>query len=382
MSGSHKTRHRGQVLTLHWKTALDVESRVVVGPGALDKLADTLAQLSAGKKVLVVAQPGVLPDWTAAAVAALNHAGFTATTLTLADGEAVKGLDSLETIWRELAALKLARNDTLVAVGGGALTDVAGFAASTFKRGVNLVLVPTTLLAQVDASIGGKTAINLGGIKNIAGTFYFPKAVLADPEALAGLPGRQFVSGLAEVIKYALIEKTVAGQSEYRQGPRPLIDLLEMCAGPALDESDPALPGIITASIKMKLAVVGADPYERGLRRALNLGHTLGHAIETVSAHSLTHGEAIAVGMAFALKLSVSRELIDGAAQARAIALMQKCGLPVELPEALDRQALLAAMAQDKKREGESIRFILPAKGLGNVDYAVDLTAEEVGRHL
>ncbi|HEY9870540.1 MAG TPA: 3-dehydroquinate synthase [Candidatus Obscuribacterales bacterium] len=370
--------HRGPVLTLAWNTALELASRVVVGPGANRRLPDVLKQLHSGSRVLLIAQPGAAEHLAEDLRQPLGHEGFDVTAHVVPDGESCKEVEHLLAIWDLLQEHQYDRQDTLVAIGGGAVCDLAGFAASTFKRGLNLCLVPTTLLAQVDAAIGGKNAVNLARGKNLAGTFYFPRAVLVDPLSLATLSSRQFTSGMAEVIKYALIEATVAACTDYTPGPRPLLDVLEEAIGGGFGYEDPALTGILISSIKMKLLVVGADPHESGLRRTLNLGHTLGHALEKVSGYQLTHGEAIAIGMVFAGKMSVRKGLIGSAEFERLRAVLLKAGLPVDVPAGLERRLILDAMGQDKKKQGDAIKFVLPKARLGCVDYGVNISLAEL----
>ncbi|MBS1997524.1 MAG: 3-dehydroquinate synthase, partial [Cyanobacteria bacterium SZAS LIN-2] len=193
----HKTRHRGTVITMNWSTALDVKTRVAVGSGARQKLTNVLAQIGAGRRVLIVCQPSTAVHWLRDIMATLPSEDFQVTTLEVPDGENAKTSEWLLRIWEHLEARGFDRQDTIVALGGGAVMDLAGFACSTYLRGLNLVLIPTSLLAQVDAAIGGKTAINLPTGKNLAGTFFFPKAVLADQEVLSTLPPKQLTCGLA-----------------------------------------------------------------------------------------------------------------------------------------------------------------------------------------
>jgi 3-dehydroquinate synthase len=370
------------VLTVAWNTALELESRVVVGPGANRRLPDVLKQLHTGNRVLLIAQPGAAEHLAEDLRQPLSHEGFDVTAHVVPDGESCKEVEHLLDIWDLLQEHQYDRQDTLVAIGGGAVCDLGGFAASTFKRGLNLCLVPTTLLAQVDAAIGGKNAVNLAGGKNLAGTFYFPRAVLVDPLSLATLSSRQFRSGMAEIIKYALIEATVAASTAYTPGPRPLFDVLEEAIGAGFGYQDPALTGILISSIKMKLLVVGADPRESGLRRTLNLGHTLGHALEKVSGYQLTHGEAIAIGMVFAGQLSARKRLIASAEFERLRAIFLKAGLPVAVPDGLERKLIVDAMGQDKKKQGDAIKFVLPKARLGCVDYRLDISLAELGELL
>ncbi|MGH9549908.1 MAG: 3-dehydroquinate synthase, partial [Terriglobales bacterium] len=223
----HKARHRGPVITMLWTTPLEVKTRVAVGIGARQKLSNNLAQLGAGRRVLVVCQPSTAVHWMRDVLSNLPSEDYQVTTLEVPDGEACKTTEWLLRIWEHLQERRFDRRDTVVAVGGGSVSDLAGFAAVTYLRGLNLVLVPTSLLAQVDAAIGGKTAINLPAGKNLAGTFFFPRAVLADQEILGTLPKAQMISGLGEILKYALIEDTVAKNTDYEKGPKSLLDVCE-----------------------------------------------------------------------------------------------------------------------------------------------------------
>ncbi len=276
----HKTHH-GESLNLNWHTSFDTATRVVVGKGVLAKVPEVLAQLKTGKRVLLLKQPKLFLEEVDALKSVLHAKEFAVDILELPDGEACKSIEQLTKIWDVLYELKFSRQDIIIAFGGGTVTDIAGFAASTYLRGINLITVPTTLLAQVDAAIGGKTGVNFHSGKNLIGNYYFANAVIVDTETLATLPHNQFISGLAEVIKYGFLEKTIANESEYLPGPKPLLDILQNSVGELTWEND-LLAGIIIACIKMKLAVVAKDPHEAGLRRCLNLGHTLGHALESV----------------------------------------------------------------------------------------------------
>ncbi|HEY9784073.1 MAG TPA: 3-dehydroquinate synthase [Candidatus Obscuribacterales bacterium] len=374
----HKTRHKGPVITMLWNTALEVRTRVAVGAGARQKLSGILAQINAGKRVLVLCQPTTAVHWLREVLQAIPSEDYQVTTLEVPDGESCKTTDWLLRIWEHLQERRFDRRDTVVALGGGSVTDLAGFAASTYLRGLNLVIVPTSLLAQVDAAIGGKTAINLPAGKNLAGTFFFPRAVLADPEILSTLPRKQFTSGLAEIIKYALIEETVAKHTDYEVGQRRLFDLLDQLVSNDIDYDDPIVSGLITSCIKMKLFVVGRDPHESGLRRVLNLGHTLGHALEKVADYRLTHGECVAIGIAAATKLSVAQKRITKAEGEKINNLLTSAGLPVDLPPNVDKEKIIASMSHDKKREGETLKLVLPQTRIGTVDYDVSLPMSEL----
>jgi 3-dehydroquinate synthase len=377
----HKSKHRGPVITMNWTTALDVKTRVAVGAGARHKLSSVLAQIGAGKRVLIVCQPSTAVHWLRDMLDTLPSEDFQVTTLEVPDGENCKTSEWLLRIWEHLEARGFDRQDTIVALGGGAVSDLAGFACSTYLRGLNLVLVPTSLLAQVDAAIGGKNAINLPSGKNLAGTFFFPKAVLADQEVLESLPRRQITSGLAEIIKYALIEDTVAKGSDYEKGPRALLDIIEDLVHQEVEYDDPVLSGLITSCIKMKLFVVARDPQEGSLRRCLNLGHTLGHALETVGQeHELSHGEAIAIGIAQIAKFAVSQKHIDKASLERVKEILVRAELPCDIPKGLSKDKLVQVMSTDKKRSGDKIRLVVPHGKLGTVDIETGMPLAELNK--
>jgi len=366
-----------------WNTPLEVKTRVAVGMGARQKLANTLAQIGAGRRVLVVCQPSTAVHWLRDFLAVLPAEDFQVTTLEVPDGEACKTTEWLTRVWEHLQERRFDRRDTVVALGGGAVTDLAGFAASTYLRGLNLVLVPTSLLGQVDAAIGGKTGINLSSGKNLAGSFFFPKAVLADQELLSTLPAKQIVSGLGEIIKYALIEDTIVKNTDYERGQKSLLDVLESSISDTFAWDDAAMSGIITSCIKMKLFVVGKDPQETaGLRRCLNLGHTLGHAIESVGEYRISHGEAVSIGLAFDMKLAQSRKMVTKADTERVIALLKAANLPIDMPKDMSKDRISSAISLDKKRDGESVRWVLPTGKLGTVDYELSIPLSDVAKLL
>jgi 3-dehydroquinate synthase len=377
MSMRHKSRHRGPVVTMMWNTALEVKTRVAVGVGARQKLSSVLAQIGAGRRVLVLCQPSTAVHWLRDVLSFLPTEDYQVTTLEVPDGEACKTTEWLIRIWEHLQERRFQRKDTIVALGGGSVTDLAGFAASTYLRGLNLVLVPTSLLAQVDAAIGGKTGINLEAGKNLAGTFYFPKAVLADSDILSTLPKSQLISGMGEIFKYALIEETVAKNTDYERGPRSLLEVLEGLVGSELDSADPVLAGVITSCIKMKLFVVARDPNESNLRRCLNLGHTVGHALEKLGDYKLSHGEAVSIGLVADTKLSIDHKLIEKDSLRKLQNLLEKAGLPTKVPSAFHPDQVIEVMAHDKKRDGDKIKLVLPQTRLGLVDLDVSVSASE-----
>jgi len=379
---AHKARHRGPVITMLWNTDLEVKTRVAIGIGARHKLSNILAQIGSGKRVLVLCQPSTAVHWLRDLLSVLPQEDYQVTTLEVPDGEACKTTDWLIRIWEHLQERKFDRRDTIVALGGGSVTDLAGFAASTYLRGLNLVLIPTSLLGMVDAAIGGKTGINLQAGKNLAGTFFFPKAVLADQELLSTLPDNQFKSGIGEIIKYGMIEETVAKNTDYDLGPKRMLDVLESSLEHSLEHDDPGLSGIISSCIKMKLFVVAKDPQEANLRRILNLGHTVGHAIETLSDYRVSHGEAVGIGLFLDTKFSVKQKRIDKAALDKVEELLAKAGLSSSIPSGISKEKMVSVMGSDKKREGQSIKLVLPQTKLGVVDYDVSVPLSELSKTL
>lgn len=307
--------------------------RVEVGRGVRDQLAGILSAL--GGDVLLVTDDKVWPAVSGKLDAAARG------TVILPNGEAHKTIDSVQKIWDGALAAGLERRGVIVAVGGGVVGDLAGFAAATLLRGVRFVQVPTTLLAMVDASVGGKTAIDRPQGKNLVGAFHQPSAVIADIDLLETLPARELRSGFAEVIKTALI------------GDPALLELLER-------PSEPDLTAVVRASIACKARVVSEDERDvSGARAALNFGHTVGHALEAEGAYSdWTHGEAVALGMIAALRIGIARGITPAALLDRSRALLARYGLPVDLG-ATPLAAALPRITTDKKREGEKIAFVL-----------------------
>lgn len=338
--------------------------QVLVGAGAASTLHDTLRQLPALERIAIVTDEHVPQSWSSLAAKESESAGIDSMLLTIGGGEESKTLDTVSGLLEAMAAGGMHRGDAVVAVGGGVVGDIAGFTAATFMRGVRLIQMPTTLLAMVDSSIGGKTGVNLAAGKNLAGAFHQPFAVLADTAALLSLPQREIRCGMSEIVKYGFIA-----------APR-IIDLLEKH-----EPDEGLLDELIVTSIRCKVAAVEADEREEGSRAHLNFGHTLGHAIETVTGHAMSHGEAIAVGMVFALLLGRELGLVDLVERARAV--LRSRDLPTEV-EGISREVVTNVMERDKKfRKG--IHFVvLRELGLPEVvanvpDAAVIKALEGVG---
>lgn len=327
----------------------DAPYPIHIGPGLLGDGA-LLARPWRGRHALVVSDTHVAPLYAPGVAAALQAQRPQAQVLVscVPAGESAKTLDHFAELVRELADFGATRDACVYALGGGVVGDLAGFAAACWMRGIDVVQLPTTLLAMVDSSVGGKTAVDLPQGKNLVGAFHPPRAVLADTATLRTLPERELRAGLAEVVKYGAIADA------------PFLDWLERNAQALLARDDAALAEAIARSCAHKAAIVERDPREHGERALLNFGHTFAHAIEAEQGYGgLNHGEAVAVGMVLAARLSARLGLAALADAERLAALLTRFGLPVALPPALDAEALLARMRLDKKAQAGGLRFVL-----------------------
>ena len=338
-------------------------SRVRIARGGLARLGAFVRTTTRASHVLLVTDPRVARFHGESALKSLRKAGLAVDAAIVPAGEGAKCARVLERLWETFAAAELGRDGVVLALGGGVVGDLAGLAAATWLRGVRWLAVPTTVLAQVDASVGGKTAIDLAAGKNLVGAFHQPAGVLVDPDLLATLPARQRRNGLAEVVKTGFAVDA------------PLWRWLEARLDALADGEPAALAGAVQRSIAVKARVVQADERERegGGRTALNFGHTLGHAIETVLGYErLLHGEAVAIGMRAAAWLSVHDAGLRPESQVRLEAALDHLGLPIRMPE-LPVAQLLAAMQQDKKRASGAVRWVLtPRIGDASVPRAVE----------
>jgi len=338
---------------------------IVIGAGVLDDVGAHVRGTCGPGKVAVVSNPTVSNLYMSRVTESLRRAGCEAVTVEIPDGEEHKTLTSLGSIYDRVLAAGFERRSPLIALGGGVVGDVTGFAAATMLRGVPFVQVPTTLLAQVDSSVGGKTGINHPTGKNLIGAFYQPQLVLVDLDTLKSLPQRQFLSGLAEVVKYgAILDAALFGLLEQR-----------MDAVLALDAD--LLRQVVRRCCELKAMVVQRDERESDYRAILNFGHTLGHAVESLTDYKrYSHGEAIAIGMAFAATLSVARGYCDPEAMRRIVGLLKRVGLPVELPAELLGERLARAVAGDKKAAGGKVKFVCLTE-IGQTRFE-ELTSEEI----
>lgn len=315
-------------------------------------------------QAFVISDDQVAAHWLAPLQQMLS--GFDYDQYIMPAGEQHKSLDQFSRIMDRMMAGKRRRNGIVIALGGGVVGDLAGFVAATYQRGCAIIQVPTTLLAMVDSSVGGKTAVNHPAGKNMIGAFHHPRAVIVDLQTLSTLPAREFAAGMAEVIKYAVIKD------------RAFLPWLEQHLEALVNREPQVLTDAVARSCENKARIVSRDPTEQGERALLNLGHTFGHAIETELGYGVwLHGEAVAAGMILACRLAERLDrLPDDSLRCRLLRLLQAFGLPTELPEGIDAHRLLHHMMLDKKNQRDEIRFILPnASGESEIVDGVPIAA-------
>ncbi len=338
-----------------------------IGPNLLSSLGALCSEEGMEGYALLISDDNVDKLYGETAARSLREAGIVATRMVVPAGEESKSHEQLIRIYDAALAAGLERSSFMIALGGGVVGDLAGYAAATYLRGVRYVQAPTSLLAMVDSAVGGKTGINLPQGKNLIGAFHQPALVAADTMTLRSLPLREFCAGLAEVVKYGVIADP------------SLFDVLERKSPEALMEDDALLEDIICRSCEIKADVVRKDEREGGLRAVLNFGHTLGHAIEQVAGYGVyLHGEAIAMGMVFAARLSEQLQGFPAEDTARLLRLLQHLRLPVARPE-VSWPDVAAALSRDKKRAGGTVGFVL-AEQLGTVRYGCPVPADVLER--
>lgn len=327
--------------------------KIVFGQGILAEIGSFCRSLNTGKNVAVVTNPVVGAYYLEPVKSALADAGYAVYKIEIPDGERYKSFETLKSIYDRLIEFGFDRSSFILALGGGVVGDIAGFAAATFLRGIPFVQVPTTLLAQVDSSVGGKTGINHEKGKNLIGAFYQPGFVLVDTATLETLPEREYLSGIAEVAKYGIVLDGT------------LFDFMSDNADKLLDRDKETLLTVIKRSCSIKASIVEKDEKEAALRAVLNYGHTIGHAVETLTCYKkYTHGEAVAIGMAKAARFSESMGFSGKAETERIIALLKALHLPVEIPSFRQSEYLDALLHDKKVREG-GINFVFN-RGIGN----------------
>jgi len=336
---------------------------VLCGYGLLDSLSDRISELGLGKKCAVITDENVAEHYLQTVIDQLQSAGFDTSSHIVPAGEASKSISNVEWLCREMTQSGHGRKSFVIALGGGVVGDLAGFVASVFYRGVPFVQVPTTIVAQVDSSVGGKTGVNIAEGKNLVGAFHQPKLVLIDPAMLSTLPGREYREGYAEVFKHAAIRDA------------EMVGLLE-----ALDPADKQPPAdLIARNVAIKARVVEEDEQETsGTRALLNFGHTIGHGIEaSVPYGELLHGEAISLGMRAAVYLSEKHSTLSKEDGQRILDLLESFSLPLILPEEISTETVMAKLVTDKKFEQGAIKFVL-LNELGSAFVSDNITAADL----
>jgi 3-dehydroquinate synthase len=341
-------------------SAAAFQTDIVFGDGVLSALGTRMAELGLGGRAFVVTDDRVGPQFAGPALEALNSAGFQPEIVSVADGEGAKSLETAAELYAWLADQRAERRDTVVALGGGVIGDLAGFVAATYLRGMAFVQVPTTVLSQVDSSVGGKTAINLPQGKNLVGAFHPARLTLIDIAFLDTLPTRQLRNGWAEVVKTAVIFE------------ERLFDELERTTPEQMDRGQ--LLDVIERCVRWKMKIVEEDPTEKGPRMLLNFGHTIGHAIEAACGYTrYLHGEAVSIGMAGASEISHRMGLLDRQTADRITACLSRNELPLRYDRSLATpERVLDAAGSDKKAQGSRLRWIL-ATGLGKTHISTDV---------
>ncbi len=323
---------------------------ILIGHGIMDRLASIIKLGNHVDRCVMVADSQVYPLYGEVVREKIGEAGIPVSVIEIPAGEASKSMDTVLDVVRQLIALNMSRKSLLIALGGGVVGDVTGFVASIYMRSIPYIQVPTTLLAQVDSSVGGKTGVDLPEGKNLLGTFYQPAAVFIELSFLETLSDSDFRSGLAEIIKYGIIRD------------QDMFVLLEQ-EREAIEKRQPALiKNLVERSCKTKVDIVEMDEREGGLRRILNFGHTLGHALEAVSDYKLSHGQAVATGMVAAAKISHKLNFLDEASCQRIINVIKQYGLPINVPAAFDGEKILSFLATDKKAVAGKPHFVLVKK--------------------
>jgi 3-dehydroquinate synthase len=337
---------------------------IVIGHGTLGQLGAAVKARTAASKAFLITVPPVARRWAAPAQRSLRAAGLAVERFVIPDGERSKSLQQAEKLYDALLAAGADRGSVLIALGGGVVGDLAGFVAATLLRGVAFVQVPTTLLAMIDSSVGGKTGVNVKRGKNLVGAFHQPSLVWIDAATLKSLPRRELLAGLAEGVKHAAIRDA------------RLFALLERELERLIELDPEILLPFLARNCAIKAEVVSRDEREAGERMLLNFGHTLGHAVEALSRYKgVLHGEAVAIGMSFAARRSEELGLATPGSAVRLVALLARAGLPTELPH-FSRRAYLAAISSDKKRRDARIRFVA-LRAIGRAE-TVPLLASEI----
>jgi shikimate kinase/3-dehydroquinate synthase len=334
---------------------------IIVQEGGVDHLGELLHLQNHKGPIAIVSDSNVAPLYANRIQKILEGAGYKVEVITIPAGESSKTITNLEYLWHGFLTTGLDRSSTVIALGGGVVGDLAGFAAATFMRGIPWVVIPTSLLAMVDSSLGGKTGIDLPLGKNLAGAFHSPSLVLSDPQLLTTLPEIELKNGLAEIVKHGVIADP---------------GLVDLC-GSGWQVVSQRLEEIVRLAMAVKVKFVQTDPYEDGIRAALNFGHTLGHAIEKGSGYGLRHGEAVSIGMVYETRLSEKIGIARTGLAKDISGVLRGLGLPVDIPAGVDRDMLINDMQYDKKKKNGLISFSLPVE-IGEIKTGVAVSKEDM----
>ena len=338
---------------------------IFIEKGCLAKVGEDLKQRQVGNRYCIIADDRVAELYGTLLLKSLTDAGIQAEMLTFARGESQKNLDTIASLVSGLAQLHFDRKDAIIAFGGGVSGDIAGFVASSYMRGIPFVQIPTTLLAQVDSSVGGKTGVDIPEGKNMVGAFYQPKAVYIDIDVLQTLPKEELLGGLAEVIKYGVIRD------------RTFFDFLKVNREAILQLDEKCISEMIYKCCEIKADVVSEDEKEGGVRRILNYGHTIGHAVEGASDYSIIHGLAVAIGMVAAARLAVLNHLMTAEESQQILQILEEYGMPVCVPAELDRDRIKKYLLTDKKTVAGTVFFVLPTT-IGDTVLTDKVGAEQI----
>lgn len=338
-----------------------------IGKGCLKTVGLKLAEMQIANKYCIVTDDKVEGLYGNTLMQILKEAGISAEIISFSNGEQNKNLATVADLASKMAILKFDRKDAVIALGGGVPGDIAGFLASSYMRGIPFVQIPTTLLAQVDSSVGGKTGVDIPEGKNLVGAFYQPKAVFIDTDVLATLEEKEVLGGLAEVIKYGVIRDSA------------FLNYLDENRKNVLEKNSSILSEVIYTCCKIKAEVVAEDEKEADIRRILNYGHTIGHAVEAASKFTLIHGLAVSIGMVAVNKIAVEMGLLQQQESDAILELLKAYGLPTEIPAELDRKEIEGFLLTDKKTVGGKVFFVLPVSG-GKIKISADVPREAVLR--
>jgi shikimate kinase/3-dehydroquinate synthase len=332
------------------------ETQVYIGEGILPRLGEMLESTSLNLPIAIISDSNVAGHYASSIMDGLQQTGYDACPITFPAGENSKSLEVISKIWADMLAAKMERSGSVLALGGGVTNDLAGFAAATFMRGISWGSIPSSLLAMVDASLGGKTGINLPEGKNLVGAFHPPNLVVMDTHLLSTLPEVEIINGLAEVVKHGIIGDPV---------------LFELCAQ-GLPEIARNWDTLVKRAANVKIQTIQVDPYEQNVRAILNFGHTIGHAVEVLSGYGIRHGEAVAIGMVAETRLAERLGLAPVGLAEKIVEVLKRLNLPTSIPSHIRHDRLIETMQFDKKRKGGTLRFALPVD-IGEVIHGVEI---------